>query len=112
MGEHQRHLKETITEINSTFTFMSPGLLRNSSYTIGYSMCVRSGSKPIYELGNSGLERVIRPDVRSIYERRNKISHQTDIEHGGSDRNAITFDEVKHYRDIIVHTVESIYQSV
>lgn len=112
-GENiQRHLKETITEINSTFTFMSPGRIKELLYTIGYSNVFDRAQTDLRKAGildwNESLDRMF----DRIYERRNKISHQTDIEHGGSDRNAITFDEVKHYRDIIVHTVESIYQSV
>lgn len=112
-GENiQRYLKETITEINSTFTFMHPNRIREMLNIIGYEDAFESVEEHLKEMDIIKKNQSLAYLLETIYERRNKISHQTDIDHGKEDKNLIKADEVIHSRDIIVNFVEGIYHFV
>lgn len=112
-GENiQYHLKNTIIEINRTFTFMHPARIQELLHTIGFREAFLDAQQTLRHKRILKGRESLSSTLEKIYQRRNKISHQTDIEHGGSKRLSITLEEVQHYRDVIYYMVESIYESV
>ena len=112
-GENiQHHLKKMITEINQTFTFMHPSRIKELLHTIGYADAFSKAQRVLRKKGILRDGEALAPLLEKIYIRRNKISHQTDIEHGGPNRLSISLEEVRHYRDVIFHAVETIYETV
>lgn len=107
-----RHLKETFIGINDSFTFMSPGRIRELLNIIT--------SEDEFALVERKLKqrKIIKYNVRldseieHIYDRRNKIAHQTDIEHGEDDKNIINRREVEYYIDVISNFVEELFKVV
>ncbi|QVK18673.1 hypothetical protein KHQ81_02875 [Mycoplasmatota bacterium] len=106
------YLKETFIDLNRNYTFMSPGRIRELLNIISsedeFAMVEKSLKAKNIISKHKRLDRIL----DEIYDRRNKIAHQTDINHGKDDKNAITKDEVEFYINIISHLVESLYQVI
>lgn len=108
----EKHLKKTFIDINSNFTFMHPNRIRELLNLISY--------EDEFKMVESSLKNdgIIKKDERldtlleRIYERRNKIAHQTDINHGQDNRNQISKYDVERYIEIIENMVLKLYEIV
>lgn len=107
-----QYLRDTFIDINSNFTFMSPGRIREMLNIISPDDYFAKAEQILK------AKNIISPNVRldhvldQIYDRRNKIAHQTDINHGKDDQNTITKDEVEYYIEVISHFVEALYKQI
>ncbi len=106
------YLKDAFIELNSNYTFMSSSRIKELLNMIAGNDEFNEAERRLKN------KRVIRQHIRldnlidHIYERRNKIAHQTDINHGEDDKNIITMDDVEYYIDVIDNFVEEIYKTI
>ncbi len=106
------YLKETFVDLNRNYTFMSPGRIRELLNILSSDDEFASVEKELKS------KNVISENVRldnvldHIYERRNKIAHQTDINHGKDDKNTINKQEVEYYINIVSHLAEALYKII
>ncbi|NLG81805.1 MAG: hypothetical protein GX490_04670 [Bacilli bacterium] len=108
----EMYLTNALIELNSNLTFMAPNRIKEllniitpeDEFTIAEEMLKKKG--------------IIKPGVRlirlldEIYDRRNKIAHQTDINHGCDEKNIITKQEVEYYVDVIHNFVEEVFKII
>lgn len=103
------YLTNALIDINSNLTFMAPNRLKELLNIIT--------PEDDFALAEENLKKkgIIKPGVRlirlldEIYDRRNKIAHQTDINHGSDEPNIITKQDVEYYVDVIAHFVEELF---
>ncbi len=106
------YLKETFIDLNSNYTFMSSGRMREL-----LNIITREDEFSLIERklkARNVIRRHLRLDriIDQIYERRNKITHQTDINHGKDDQNKINKKDVRFYIDVISNFVEALYEII
>lgn len=106
------YLKDEFVEINSNHTFMSSSRIREVLNIISNEDEFAFVEKRLKE--KNIIKNHIRLDnvLDNIYERRNKISHQTDLNHGDQSRNKISNEDVEYYIRVIIHLVEELYQLI
>lgn len=106
------HLKQTFIEINSNFTFMHPNKIKELLNIISYEdefTIIESRLKVRKIIKDSQhLENIL----EDIYQRRNKISHQTDIDHGKIERSEIKKETIMWYTEVLTALVHELHQLV
>jgi RiboL-PSP-HEPN len=107
-----RHLKETFTEINSSFTYMHPNKIRELLNVIANGDEFDYIEERLKKISILKHQEQLESVLEKIYHRRNRISHQTDIEHGKELKNTISKDEVMRYTDIVSILVDELHQMV
>lgn len=106
------HLKQAVIENNSTLTFMHPNRMKEVLHTISEA--------ETFDLVEEKLKRrhiiksyeALEVILENLYRRRNRISHQTDIEHGGTEQGEINHYEVMRSIDIVAEMIETLHQII
>ncbi len=106
------YLKQAFIDINDSYTFMSSGRIR---VLLNVITSEDEFSKVERALKNKKIidnDKKLDNILDDIYERRNKIAHQTDIDHGDDDKNIIARSEVEYYIDVTTNFVEELYKII
>jgi len=108
------HLKETFIDLNRNFTFMSPGRIRELLNIISSEDEFAMAEKILKDKNIISDHDRLDHILDKIYDRRNKIAHQTDINHGNRDgnKNTISKGDVEESMNIISHLVETLYKII